>query len=70
VRPIETRWLGRIAYDQAHALQLELLAKRIAGDIDDTLLLLEHEPVVTVGPGRGKGARGTRRRLRRDRSRR
>lgn len=51
MRPIKTRWLGRIAYDEAHTLQKELLEKLIAGEIEDTLLLLEHEPVVTVGRG-------------------
>ncbi len=51
MKPIEPRWLGRVAYDEAHALQHELLKKRIAGDIGDTLLLLEHEPVVTLGRG-------------------
>lgn len=43
--------MGRVAYDTAHALQKELLAKRIAGEIPDTLLLLEHDPVVTLGRG-------------------
>jgi lipoyl(octanoyl) transferase len=47
----ETRWLGRVAYDDAHALQHDLSKKRIAGDIGDTLLMLEHDPVVTVGRG-------------------
>ena len=51
MKAIEARWLGRVAYDEAHALQKELLAKRIAGEIGDTLLLLEHEPVVTIGKG-------------------
>ncbi len=43
--------MGRVPYDTAHALQKELLAKRIAGEIPDTLLLLEHDPVVTLGRG-------------------
>ena len=51
MRTIDARWLGRIAYDDAHALQKDLLAKRIAGEIGDTLLLLEHDPVVTIGKG-------------------
>jgi lipoyl(octanoyl) transferase len=38
-----------VAYDDAHALQKELLAKRLARDIGDTLLLVEHDPVVTLG---------------------
>ena len=48
---ITARWLGRVAYDEAHAMQKDLLAKRIAGEIGDTLLLLEHDPVVTIGKG-------------------
>ena len=48
---MKVRWLGRVGYDETHALQKELLAKRIAGGIEDTLLLLEHEPVVTIGRG-------------------
>ena len=48
---IEARWLGRVPYDDTHALQKELLQKRIAGEIGDTLLLLEHDPVVTIGKG-------------------
>jgi lipoyl(octanoyl) transferase len=47
----KTRWLGRAAYDEVHALQKDLLQKRIAGEIGDTLLLVEHEPVVTIGKG-------------------
>ena len=50
-RPIVARWLGRVPYDETHALQKKLLEKRIAGEIPNTLLLLEHEPVVTVGRG-------------------
>lgn len=41
--------LGRKPYGEVHALQQELLAKRVAGEIPDTLILVEHEPVVTVG---------------------
>ncbi len=41
--------LGTIGYEEAHALQKELQAKRIAGEIGDTVLLLEHYPVVTLG---------------------
>jgi lipoyl(octanoyl) transferase len=46
-----TRWLGRRAYDEVHALQKELLEKRIAREIENTLLVVEHEPVVTIGKG-------------------
>ena len=41
--------LGTVDYAEAHALQKELQAKRIAGDVDDTVLLLEHPPVLTLG---------------------
>ncbi|MFA9470859.1 MAG: lipoyl(octanoyl) transferase LipB [Deltaproteobacteria bacterium] len=41
--------LGTIDYAEAHRLQKELQAKRISGEIDDTVLLLEHPPVLTMG---------------------
>ncbi|MDH3202670.1 MAG: lipoyl(octanoyl) transferase LipB [Myxococcales bacterium] len=41
--------LGTIGYDDAHALQKNLQAKRIAGEIADTVLMLEHDPVITLG---------------------
>jgi lipoyl(octanoyl) transferase len=44
-------WLGRKRYAEVHALQERLLAARQRGAIGDTLLLLEHEPVVTLGRG-------------------
>lgn len=49
MRSFEAHWLGRIRYGDAHALQERLLAARVRGEIGDTLLLLEHEPVVTLG---------------------
>ncbi|HEY8086961.1 MAG TPA: lipoyl(octanoyl) transferase LipB [Polyangiaceae bacterium] len=51
MRSFEARWLGRIRYAEAHALQEELVEQRIRKEIGDTLLLLEHEPVVTLGRG-------------------
>ena len=48
---LEVRRLGRTAYAAAHALQEELVAQRLAGDVGDLLLLTEHEPVITVGRG-------------------
>jgi lipoyl(octanoyl) transferase len=47
--PLEARWLGRIGYRDAWALQHELVERRIAGEIPDTLLLLEHPAVLTLG---------------------
>lgn len=48
-RPLHVRRLGEMDYDDAHDLQSELLQQRIAGQIPDTLLLLEHPPVITLG---------------------
>ena len=39
---------GLMEYDKAHDLQLEVLKKVQEGE-DDTLLLLEHPPVITMG---------------------
>ena len=41
--------LGRIDYMEALDLQEKLLAMRQRGEIDNTLLLLEHPPVLTLG---------------------
>src|SRR4030095_8874385 len=48
-RPLHARRLGRQSYDAAHELQLELREAVGTGERPPTLLLLEHEPVVTVG---------------------
>lgn len=40
---------GRVPYAEGHALQREVLEARIRGEVPDTLILLEHEPVITVG---------------------
>jgi lipoyl(octanoyl) transferase len=41
--------LGRIPYSEGLALQQRVVAARKAGEIGDTLLLLEHPPVLTLG---------------------
>jgi lipoyl(octanoyl) transferase len=48
-RRVQSYWLGRVRYARAHALQRELVEARLAGHVSDTLLLLEHEPVLTMG---------------------
>ncbi len=46
--PVRALWLGRVAYDDALALQAEAAARAARGE-GETLLLLEHEPVITLG---------------------
>lgn len=55
---MEVRWLGRIAYDEALALQESLLEQIRQGEQPDTLLLLEHEPVYTIGRTRDQSSLG------------
>jgi lipoyl(octanoyl) transferase len=44
------RWLGRISFESALALQEKLVAeKRADQSLGDELLLLEHDPVYTIG---------------------
>jgi lipoyl(octanoyl) transferase len=47
---LHVRWLGRMEFARALALQQEIvLKKREDCSVDDQLLLLEHEPVYTIG---------------------
>jgi lipoyl(octanoyl) transferase len=55
VKSLVVRRLGRVRYADALALQHELVEERKAGRIPDTLLLLEHPHVLTVGVRRGGG---------------
>jgi lipoyl(octanoyl) transferase len=54
--PIDFRWLGRIEYRAALAMQESLVAQRRAGEIDDTVLLLQHDPVYTIGRTRDRSS--------------
>lgn len=49
MRRLHAYRVGRIGYGEAHALQERLVAARQAKAIEDTLLLLEHPPVFTLG---------------------
>ncbi|HEX7355015.1 MAG TPA: lipoyl(octanoyl) transferase LipB [Mycobacteriales bacterium] len=46
---MRTRWLGRVAYDDALTVQRDLHAAVVAGTEPDTVLLLEHDSVYTAG---------------------
>jgi lipoyl(octanoyl) transferase len=47
---LHVRWLGRMDFAAALALQEEIvLKKRHDSSVEDQLLLLEHEPVYTIG---------------------
>jgi lipoyl(octanoyl) transferase len=49
-RAFRLRWLGRMAFADALAIQEELVAKKRANQsAADELLLLEHDPVYTIG---------------------
>ena len=55
---LQTRWLGRIGYEEGLELQESLVRDKIAGESRDTLLLLEHEPVYTMGRSRDESSLG------------
>ncbi|MEZ5318981.1 MAG: lipoyl(octanoyl) transferase LipB [Vicinamibacterales bacterium] len=48
-RTFDVRRLGRVGYADGLALQQQLVEDRRAGRIADTLLLVEHPPVITLG---------------------
>jgi lipoyl(octanoyl) transferase len=50
------RRLGTISYAEGLALQNELVEQRHRGEIGDTVLLLEHEPVYTIGRTRDRSS--------------
>lgn len=47
---LDVRDLGVVSYPEAQVLMRELQQQRIEGAIPDTLLILSHPEVVTVGP--------------------
>lgn len=46
--------IGLIGFSECFALQQRLVERRINGEIEDTLLLLEHTPVITLGTSGGE----------------
>ena len=53
-----SEWLGRVAYAPALALQEKSVVARASGEIPDTIFLLEHEPVYTIGRKRDRSSLG------------
>lgn len=49
IQPLKICQLGRMDYEQALKIQLQLLERRQQDLVDDTLLLVEHPPVLTLG---------------------
>jgi lipoyl(octanoyl) transferase len=49
IRQFDVRRLGRVGYGDGLELQARLVDERRSGAIGDTLLLLEHPPVITLG---------------------
>lgn len=46
---LSIEWRGRERYADTWQRQLELHSQRVAGEIPDTLLLVEHDDVITLG---------------------
>lgn len=58
MNPPRTQWLGRMAYGPALEMQETSVAARAAGEFPDTIFLLEHEPVYTIGRKRDRSSLG------------
>ena len=54
-QPLWLCHLGAVPYRDALAVQLRIRERRLAGELPDTLLLLEHPPVYTRGRRAGPG---------------
>jgi lipoyl(octanoyl) transferase len=56
MKSIEVRWLGRLEYQSALDLQNRFVDDYLSGTASETLLLLEHEPVYTIGRTRDQSS--------------
>ena len=56
---MNVHWLGRIDFEEALEQQQTLVEHRLNGTTGDTLLLLEHEPVYTIGRSSDRTSLGT-----------
>lgn len=54
----EVRWLGRVDYEKALALQQAALEAIVSGEGPETVFLLEHDPVYTIGRTRERASLG------------
>lgn len=55
---MDFKWLGRTSYPDGLEMQNALVEQRQKGEIGDTVLLLEHEPVYTIGRTRDRTSLG------------
>jgi lipoyl(octanoyl) transferase len=53
---LSAQWIGRVTYAEGLATQERHLAEKVAGATKDVLLLLEHEPVYTIGRTRDQSS--------------
>lgn len=56
-RKLAVRRLGIVGYAEGLEIQKTLVARRSAGDVEDTLLLLQHPHVLTLGVKAGESRR-------------
>lgn len=50
------QWLGKVEYNEGLELQNQMVTQRLEGQIPDTVLFLEHEPVYTIGRTRDRSS--------------
>lgn len=55
---IQCQWLGRMDYSSALDLQNLTVGKRLRSEIPDTILLIEHDPVYTIGRTKDRSSLG------------
>ncbi len=53
---VQCHWLGRVPYQEALALQNDLAEQVLSGQAPETILLLEHDPVYTIGRGKDQSS--------------
>ena len=53
---VHPRWLGLVSYERGLEIQDSLVAEKVSGIETDHLLLLEHEPVYTMGRTRDESS--------------